>query len=98
MRVVDANVDEAEAMKFCALDVVALVVDARRVVICALGVNRFVKATVAALNMFAARVPIVAFRIVVDARVEEPVTNRLAAVSVPLFVDDPVTNAVSTPV
>ena len=77
---------------------VALVVDARRVVICALGVNRFVKATVAALNMFAARVPIVAFRIVVDARVVEPVESRLLVVSVPEIVDDPVFSEVKLPV
>ena len=60
--------------------------------------NKVVKATVAALKMFAAKVPTVAFNRVVDARVDDPETSRFAAVSVPEFVEEEVMSAVSTPV
>ena len=52
---VEASVDEAEAMKFCALDVVAFVVDASRVVICPLIANRFVNEEVTILIVLANR-------------------------------------------
>ena len=48
--------------------------------------NRVVNATVAALNMLAARVPTVALSIVVLANVELPVTNRFPVVNTPELV------------
>ena len=55
VNVVLANVDEAEATKFWALEVVALVVDASRVVICPLVAKRLVKEEVTIEIVFAKR-------------------------------------------
>ena len=52
--------------------------------------NRVVNATVAALNIFAASVPTVAFSIVVEARVDEPVFTKFCEVRFPDTVVDPV--------
>ena len=59
--------------------------------------NRVVKATVAALNIFAARVPTVAFKRVVEPSVDDPVFTKFCEVRLPEIVDEPIFNEVAFP-
>ena len=87
-------------MKFpvIALVVVALVVEARIFVKNPVVEKILESESVLAIRVAKAAMFPVTFVNVVEARVDDPVTSKFAAVSVPLLVDEPVISAVRTPV